>query len=198
MISCIVLSAGLSERFGSPKALAEIQNEKVIERIQHMLLTTSVAEIIIVLGHEADKIKPFLLKHKRIRFVYNKDYNLGQTSSFQTGLAGVDAQASGLMLLPVDYPFVNPQTIGQLVSEFNQRKPLILIPTYQDKKGHPPIFSTRLRNEFLALEPSVGLNLIAKKYATEVAYFEVADAGVLKSFNTPEELRKLIDSSPRL
>ena len=193
MVSCIVLSAGLSQRFGSPKALAEIQNEKVIECIQRMLLTTSVEEIIIVLGHESDQIKPFLLKHKRIRFVYNKDYNLGQTSSFKTGLAGVDPKASGIMLLPVDFPFINPQTVDQMINQFNTKKPLILIPMYQNKKGHPPIFSARLRNEFLEMDTSVGLNWMAKKYSTEAEYWEVNDAGVLKSFNTPEELRKIID-----
>ena len=69
MISCILLSAGFSSRFGSPKALAKRNGETVIEHIQRSLLNTLIEEIIIVLGNKADKIEPFVLNHKRVKFV---------------------------------------------------------------------------------------------------------------------------------
>ncbi len=50
MVTCILLSAGSSQRFGSPKALAELYDETVLEHLQKMLLATQVGEIIIVLG----------------------------------------------------------------------------------------------------------------------------------------------------
>ncbi|VAX34845.1 hypothetical protein MNBD_UNCLBAC01-1087, partial [hydrothermal vent metagenome] len=85
MLSCILLSAGASARFGSPKALAKqpSNNRPIIEKIQKTLLKTKIDEIIIVLGAHAESIKPFLLKHKNIKVVYNKDHNFGQTSSFK-------------------------------------------------------------------------------------------------------------------
>ena len=46
MISCILLAAGFSSRFGSPKALAELPGERVIERLQNELLKTQVEEIV--------------------------------------------------------------------------------------------------------------------------------------------------------
>ena len=93
MISCILLTAGLSNRFRSPKALARLGQDTVIEHLQKTLINTQISDIVIVLGAEAETIKPFLLNHKKIRFVYNKNFNFGQTSSFKTGLTGILSQS---------------------------------------------------------------------------------------------------------
>src|SRR3989338_3666132 len=76
MISCILLSAGLSSRFGSPKALGLLDPSlTVIERVQQMLVSSRLDEIVIVLGFRHTRIKPYVLNHKKIKVVYNKDYN---------------------------------------------------------------------------------------------------------------------------
>ena len=112
MISCILLSAGLSSRFGSPKALARINNISVIEHIQNTLDNSMVSEVIVVLGGHAKKIKSVVLKHKKVKYVYNKDYNLGQTSSFKIGLKHISTNSLAVMLLPIDYPLIQFKTIN--------------------------------------------------------------------------------------
>lgn len=191
MISCILLSAGLSSRFGSPKALASLHKQTVVEHIQHMLLSTQVAEIIIVLGHEPEKIKPFILKHKKTKVVYNKDYIFGQTSSFQAGLKHVDEKSLGVMLLPVDYPFIKRETIDSLVESFAKKKCFILIPAFEDRYGHPPVFRTILKDEIFGISQSVGLNSIAHKHKEKTVILPVSDNGILKTFNTQEEFERL-------
>ena len=193
MISSIVLAAGLSERFGSPKAIAQLDKETIFERIQKMLLNSIVEEIIIVLGAHQKELKPFILKHKKVRFVYNKDYNLGQTSSFQEGLRHVSALCQGALLLPVDYPLVQSTTIDQLCNVFLEKTPTILVPCYQRMKGHPPIFHKRIRSELLNLESNSGINTIVRKHKEDELLLEVSDAGVLTTFNTPEEFEKIQD-----
>lgn len=191
MITCLLLSAGLSQRFGSPKALAKLNGETVIGHLQKTLLKTQIDEIIVVLGAYADDIKPHLLKHKKLKFVYNKDYNLGQTSSFKTGLANISAQSKGFMLLPVDHPFIKQDTFNILIRYFLENAPRIIIPTYNERKGHPPLFSADLKDEFLALDNETGLNVIAHAHQTETRLFAVEDAGVVESFNTQEEFERL-------
>ncbi len=191
MVSCLLLSAGFSSRFGSPKALVRLNGGTLIEHLQKLLLSTQLHEIIIVLGHGAEEIKPFLFKHKRIKVVYNKDYKLGQTSSFKCGLKEVAAQATGILLLPVDYPLIKAETFDTLINFFEKKKPVAVIPSYQDKKGHPPIFDVRLRNELLALGNPTGLNTIIHHHTDDVTLLPVDDAGVLKSFNTREEFEQL-------
>src|SRR3989338_7378259 len=167
MISCLLLSAGFSSRFSSPKALARLNGQTLIEHLQKLLLSTQLHEVIIVLGHGAEQIKPFLFKHKKIKVVYNKDYKFGQTSSFKCGLKDLSAQTTGILLLPVDYPLIKSETFHKLIAVFKKKRSVALIPAYQDKKGHPPIFNVSLKNEFLALKDAAGINTVMHRHIDE-------------------------------
>jgi CTP:molybdopterin cytidylyltransferase MocA len=191
MVTCILLTGGLSQRFGSPKALARFNGETIVERLQNLLLRTQVHEIITVLGAQAKLIKPYLLKHKCVKFVYNKDYNLGQTSSFKVGLQSVSKKVHGFLLLPVDYPFITEDTINRLTDFYKENNPLILIPSFEGQKGHPPLFSNRLRDEFLTLDNNCGLYSVAHTHPSETKILTVTDRGVIQTFNTQEEFEAL-------
>ena len=191
MISCLLLSAGFSSRFSSPKALARLNGQTLIEHLQKLLLSTQLHEIIIVLGHGAEHIKPFLFKHKRTKVVYNKDYKFGQTSSFKCGFKNVAAQATGILLLPVDYPVIKAETFDTLITLFEKINPVALIPSYHDKKGHPPILNASLKNELLALKDSIGVNTVLRHHIDDITILPVDDPGVLKSFNTKEEFERI-------
>ena len=190
MISCILLTAGESRRFGSPKALAVIGKTTAIERIQKTLLDAAVVdEIIVVLGAHAAKIKPYVFNHKKVRVVHNKDYKLGQTSSFQTGISSVGAFCRGIMLFPVDCPLIKASTIEEIVRDFNAKTPSILVPTYQSQKGHPPMFNASLKRDILALTPEKGINTFFIGHVPMLA--EINDPGILKTFNTPQEFKEI-------
>lgn len=189
MISCILLSAGLSQRFGSPKALASISGNTIIQHLQNTLLKSSCDEIIVVLGAYHKEIQPSIFIHSRIRVVYNKDYNFGQTSSVQAGWREVNNASKGVMFLPVDCPLVQPSSINVIIDHFKKEEPDILIPAYQDKKGHPPIFHQRLQREILDLPMDLGLNSLFAKHPPQT--INIDDPGIIKSFNTPQELKAL-------
>ena len=191
MVSCILLAAGFSRRFGSPKALALINGVTVIEQLQNILIHSQVGEIVVVLGDHADDIKSHILNHKKIRVVYNKDYNLGQTSSFKVGLEAISTEALGVMLLPVDVPTIKVDTIDFLVDQFLLKRPSTLIPTYYNKKGHPPIFNAIIKKALLDMDNTKGLNSFERQHELDIVLLPVEDAGVLRSFNTPEELEKI-------
>ncbi len=197
-ISCILLSAGSSSRFGSPKALAKIDAQTtVIEHIQRGLIASKVDEVIPVLGDSFEEVKPYILNHKKIKIAYNKDFLLGQTSSFKAGLKEVSPKAAGVMLLPVDVPFVKSSTIDALVDEFIHEKRALLIPSYHGRKGHPPIFSCRFIKELLALKDSEGINAFQLRRQDEIFLFPVLDAGVSLSFNTQKEFEEVKSKATR-
>jgi len=187
MISCILLSAGESKRFGEPKACARLNNQTVIESILNRLISTNINEVVVVLGHNAESIKSLILNHNKVKVVYNKDYKFGQTSSFQAGLRQISKDVSGIMLHPIDFPLIRSQTINDLVDEFDKNDPDICIPAFQGKKGHPPIFHKRTKQELLELE----YNTVARKHQEECRLLDVDDEGVLLTFNTPEEFERL-------
>lgn len=192
MLSCLLLAAGQSQRFGSPKALAEINGQVIIQRLQQTILDAKIDELIIVLGAYSQEIEPFLLNHNQVKFVYNKDYNFGQTSSFLKGLEKISPLSQGVMLMPVDYPCVTRQTFDSLREEFYRQPQKIIIPVYQGKKGHPPVFPIRLKDRFLKLNYSEGINSLYRELSGEIVLCPVEDPGVIQTFNTPQEFEKII------
>ena len=187
MISLVLLSAGLSRRFGSPKALIQFEEQSLLERMLREVVASRVDEVIVVLGADEDRIRPQLLNHTKVASVYNKDYNLGQTSSFQAGLRRVSGKSMGVMLLPIDVPFVKKETLNDLIDFFGNHSPAISIPTFMGRKGHPPVFHSRLTEALLGLSSTVGINEIIRQYSSEVVFREVQDEGVVLTFNTPQE-----------
>ena len=190
MISCVLLTAGESLRFGSPKALADINHLKAIEFLQQKLIESLTDEIIVVTGAHETLIKPYVFNHSKVRLVHNKDYKIGQTSSFQTALRSVDQNSSGFMLLPIDCPFVSTKTINDLRSTFQQKNPAILMPSYQGKHGHPPVFHQRIKKDILNLSTDKGLNSLFTQYQAQI--LELDDPGIIQTFNTKEELEKIL------
>jgi molybdenum cofactor cytidylyltransferase len=191
MISGIVLAAGLSQRFGSPKALAPLNTTTVIEHLQQSLIDSKLGEIIVVLGADADSIRSHVLKHNKVSHVYNKDYILGQTSSFQAGLQEISPDARGVMLLPVDFPLIKTETVDLLIEEFMAGTPPILIPVHNGHRGHPPVFNADLKGSLLAMDPKMGLNVFEHQHAPEVSLLPMADESILQTFNTPVEFKVL-------
>ncbi len=189
MITCILLSAGLSERFGSPKALACLSGTPVIERAQNTLLQSSCDKIIVVLGAHARQIQPSIFIHRRIRVVYNKDYNFGQTSSAQAGWREADNSSIGIMFLPVDCPLIQASSIDKIIHHFKKHDPDILVPSYQNKKGHPSVFHQRLKSKILNLPMNLGLNSLFAGHPPQT--IEIDDRGIIKNFNTPEEFETI-------
>lgn len=192
MISCILLAAGASTRFGSPKALVRIGANSIIERILAMLLDTKASEVIVVLGADAEKISSKIPKNSGIKIVLNENYSQGQTSSFKAGLTNLDSNTEGILLLPVDMPFIKKETINLLIETFLKNTYLIVVPTYENKNGHPPIFSKRLFRDFKDLKNDEPLSTLSRKHEKETLKLPVNDPGVIRSFNTMQEFKQLL------
>src|SRR5262249_23059179 len=141
-------------------------------------------------GANQELIEPYVFNHTKVRVVYNKNYKLGQTSSVQAAVAALNDEADGFMLFPVDCPWIAKSTVQELLKDFERNRPEILIPVYQGHRGHLPLFNISLKPEILNFSANQGLNsLFAQK---SPALLEIKDPGILKTFNTPQELQKLI------
>ena len=194
MVTCIVLAAGESTRFGSPKPLADLNGTPAIRVICATLLESHVDKLVVVLGHEADRVRSALPAHKRIHSVTNKDYGRGMTSSFQTGLRSRAALDNDLMLLPVDMPFIKTATIDLLCRTFKEQGPLILVPTIDGRPGHPPVFAASLADDFKALRDKEPLSTVQHRFKDRVVRLPVDDPGVIRTYSTPAELSRLLQN----
>ncbi|NQW24539.1 MAG: nucleotidyltransferase family protein [SAR202 cluster bacterium] len=193
----ILLAAGESSRMGQLKALLPWRNTTLLEHQLRSLLDAGVQQIVVVLGHDADRLKPIVDSVDGASWVLNPDYLAGKTTSLKSGVGAVTGQqASDVLLLNVDQPR-NADTVRTLLDRHVASANRITIPTHGGKGGHPIFISAELLPELAAIdEESQGLKAVVRRHAEATERYEVDDPTVLWDLNTPEQYQKALDAGP--
>lgn len=191
MIAAVVLAAGESSRMGRDKALLPFRSSTFLEEIVSTLEKVPVQKIVVVLGHNADKIRASV-NLQNAEVVVNSRYREGQISSLLAGLKAVESdELEGILLCLVDHPLISADVVRKLQDEFRVERPLLVIPTFKRERGHPVIFSRALFDEFRSLGPGEGANLVARRHREETLFVEVDERSILKDVDTPADYEKL-------
>ncbi len=188
MIDAIVLAAGASSRMGEPKALCELSGMRVIERILATLERIGIVSPKLVLAQPHGRaIADFVVDSRRfsVETCWNQQPEAGMLSSIQCGLNAVSSTIDGVILWPVDVPLVKPETIEYLLSQDRRRW---LVPTFQDRGGHPVWLPAMLLAEVIALPVSSSLRALRERFPP--LRVPVSDEDVLLDVDTPEALKR--------
>ena len=178
-ISSIILAAGLSTRMGEPKQLLPFGNSTIIETVIDNLLGSKLNEVIVVVGHEAEKVRA-RIQHKPVKIVFNPDYQKGMLTSAQYGVQSISASADAFAMTLVDLPLITPDLVNIVIDTYVQTEAGISVPSYNYRRGHPVIFDRRYAAEILALEgDSGGVRSLFQKYADDIHYVTVDTDRVL-------------------
>lgn len=140
-VSGLILGAGASQRLGPPKQLLPFRNTTmlgwVVQQAQRAL---QLDELIVVLGRAADEVRE-RVDFGTARVVENKVFTEGCSSSYRAGLAALNPESQAIMIILGDQPGIMPEVIDTLAEEWRQTDALIALCSYNDRKGHPMIFS---------------------------------------------------------
>ncbi len=186
MISAIVLAAGTSSRMGAKnKLLLPFKGSTFIEHVVNELLQSNVNEIIVVLGHEKDKIKQ-LFTQKKMIFTVNENYNSGMTSSIQSGVRAASKSTDGFLVCLSDMPFLTTTDYNKILASSTENKEIIL-PFYHNQKGNPVYFSKDFKEEILNYKEPEGCKGIIKNNPSFLVKIPFDNAHILKDIDTEEE-----------
>lgn len=173
-LAALILAAGESRRMGFPKALLTYRGETFVDRL--VGLFSPYGRPVVVLGADADRIRSLMMRAAEAEIVLNPDYLRGQMSSMQCGLRAVAPEAEAVLFTLVDHPAVEPATIGQLV---RGAPPLLRIPRYSGRRGHPILIGRPLLGEFLALAGSSTARDVVHSHLEQVEHVDVEDPGII-------------------
>ena len=138
MITAILLAAGQSKRLKNENKLIKLFKKKLlINYILSSLIKSKVNKIIIVLGFEQLKVKKKLLKSKKIKFVINKNYKKGISSSIKTGLRSLSKRNKGFLIVQADMPNITKTTINKIILLINKSPKEIFLPRFKNRVGNP-------------------------------------------------------------
>jgi CTP:molybdopterin cytidylyltransferase MocA len=190
-VAAIVLAAGASTRFGSPKALALLEGRPILEHVLDAVRTAGIEDIVVVLGHAAQEIEDGIdwLSERRVR---NPDPRY-LSGSLQVGLAAVldiDPPVKGVVIVLGDQPRTRPEVIRALVSAARSSDRPVVIPHYADGGGANPVL---LRSDAFGLvdEASGDRGLGPILASDEDLVLEVPIAGSNPDIDRPADLAEL-------
>ena len=188
----LVLAAGLSSRMGEFKPLLPIGGKTLIESAVGSLLDSGVGEVVVVTGHRAEDIEALLAGRPEIRLVRNPNFMQGMFTSVKAGVRAMDDRFSAFLMMPGDYPNVNPETVGLLCREYREKSPLAVLPSHNGKTGHPALFSLRLKDEILKSDPPRGMKSILQNHQSEISIIETGDPGILLDLDNKEDYERAL------
>jgi nicotine blue oxidoreductase len=128
-VAGLVLAAGAGRRFGGPKALVELDGERLVDRMVRVLRAGGCQPLVVVAG-----AVPLAVSGATV--VDNPDWRTGMGSSLRSGLAALPDQASAAVVVLVDTPWIGPDAVGRLV-QAHATGAALAVATYAGVRGHP-------------------------------------------------------------
>lgn len=172
---------------GRPKALLQFKGRTFLEHVLGAIEAAGIIHTAVVVGHHRSEIVSAL---NLPTVVFNPDYEQGMSTSVQAGIRGLPAGLSGVGIFLVDHPLIDATTVRLLAARLEPGR--IVLPFHEGRRGHPVFFSEELFGEILGLRKDQGLNVTVRRDPTRVIEVPVANAGVLRDIDTPEEFEKLL------
>jgi molybdenum cofactor cytidylyltransferase len=204
MVSAVVLAAGMSTRMGQNKLLLNFREKPLIVHAVDTLLASDIDEVIVVLGHEIEKVRDQLERSiglankaasgKPVRLSQNPDYQNGLSTSVRTGVEAVSRQANGIMIYLADQPLLEPEDVNRIVAGFAAAKEVnksIVVPFFRGERGNPVILDASLRDSILGIVGDVGCKGVIKRYPEKVYAIEMENDHVVRDVDDVQAFKRL-------
>ena len=174
---------------GAFKPLLPFGKQTVIEACIDYLRKGGVETIVVVLGHRAEELR-HQLNHLPVTFALNPDPDSEMSASIAAALEKVPIVADATLIALADHPAVPSTVVSTLISEWQNGVSLV-IPTWQNRGGHPVLIDLRYRTELQNLDPARGLRALFDAHQSEVKRVAVDSPFVARDMDTWDDYRAL-------
>jgi molybdenum cofactor cytidylyltransferase len=181
----IVLAAGASTRFGSPKQLVRVAGRPLLHTAVTRASEVTGSALIVVLGSGAAELGA-LLKHSPGSIVINQDWREGLSSSIRAGIGRLPLTCAGALLLLADQAAVSADDLKRLAGTWRKQPQYIAAALYSGTVGVPAIFPRSLFPELTQLRGDAGARALLRRNAARVVRVPMPSAAI--DLDTPEDL----------
>ena len=143
MISAVVLAAGASTRFGSPKQAVLL--EPVLERVR---ASAAIGDVVVVLGAHAVETSE--------RVVHCPEWERGPGASLRCGLAALGEEVEATVVVLGDGPKLDSRAIDRVVAVWRKEGADRVAATYGGVRLHPLLLARSAWDEV----PDAGLRAL--------------------------------------
>jgi len=185
-------AAGESRRMGRHKLSLPFGSHSLIQQVIHQYLEASVDLVVIVRQPEDGLILDAIIESEKVLIVTPSTPPAEMKTSLQFGMAAVRSirelhEQDIFLLSPPDMPLLTPKVIRQLLDYWTEQNDF-LSPVYEQRKGHPLLFSPRVAAHINEIPDDQGFNWLEKSDSFDFKKNElqVNEPGILFDVDTPE------------
>lgn len=172
------------------KLLLPVDGAPMVRRALERILATDPVEVVVVLGHDADRVREAV--GDRARFVLNPDYEEGQMTSVRAGLAALTMPSQGVMIALSDQPGLEVEDLVAIRDAFVDRsRGAIVVPTYQGRRGNPIVLDRAQVDVMLARGTRFGCRQLIADHPDLVETFAMTTDRILRDVDRPEDYAAL-------
>jgi molybdenum cofactor cytidylyltransferase len=192
-VAALLLAAGQSRRMGTlNKLLIGIDGKPMVRHVAEAVQASQARPIIVVTGHQREKVEAALSGLGIGRFVFNPDYAKGLSTSLKQGIAALPKGTEAVVVCLGDMPKVAAGEIDRLIAAFNPVEGrAICLPTRRGKRGNPVLLASRLFQELANVSGDVGARDLIAAHPELVTEVEMEGDGTLLDIDTPQALARL-------
>jgi len=188
--AALILAAGVSSRMEWFKPLVLLGGETLVERAVSLFRAGGVAEILVVVGHRGQELRPILQK-TGVRIIENARFQEGMFSSVSAGVRGLGSSTAAFFVLPVDIPLVRNWTVRRLLAVHEEHPGSIVHPCFRGRRGHPPLIPSALVDAILGGPAAGGLRAVLARHEARAVNVEVPDQNILFDVDSPAQCEEL-------
>jgi len=174
---------------GAFKPLLPFGKQTVIEACIDYLRKGGVETIVVVLGHRAEELRA-RINHLGVVCVVNPEPDSEMNASIALGVSQLPTTAEATLVALADHPAVPSTVVSTLISEWQNGASLV-IPTWQNRGGHPVLIDLRYRTELQNLDPTRGLRALFEAHQNEVKRVPVDSPFVARDMDTWDDYSAL-------
>jgi nicotine blue oxidoreductase len=188
-VAGLILAAGSGSRLGTPKALVELNGERLVDRAVRTLREGGCTPLTVVLGAAEVDVAG-------ARTAVNPDWATGMGSSLRVGLAALAAdpaaaEVTAVVVSLVDQPLLGPDVIARLRAAHAAGAD-VAVATYGGKRRNPVLLARRTWPEVARLaEGDAGARPYLAAHPDEITPVPCDDIGAPDDIDTAEDLARL-------
>jgi molybdenum cofactor cytidylyltransferase len=185
LVSAVVLAAGQSKRMGFPKLTMKWGDTTMIGKVVETLVSAGVQDILVVTGGAHHEVEA-ALKDKQARTVLNPDYEQGEMlSSLKIGLTALAPEVRAALVVLGDQPLMKESVIQSVLETYRQSGDALVVPSYNNRRGHPWLVDRALWGAIQDLDNSKILRDFLHEHQDLIHHVNVNTSTIHQDLDTP-------------
>jgi molybdenum cofactor cytidylyltransferase len=193
-VAGVVLAAGESSRFGSPKQLLDWQGRPFVRAAAETALAAGLDPVVVVTGAHQREVQA-VVADLPVLLIHNPEFAEGQGSSVRSGIARLSTSefenVSAAVFLLSDQPHIPAELVRALGNRYFETLAPVVATMVDGRRGNPVLFDQRTFPLLRSLTGEAGGRQVFSVFSP--VYVPWLDYRIALDIDTPEDYDRLRD-----